>query len=150
MKKSLLFFITALTACATTYQPPLESEKVVSSEYTMEMPNLMKRAKQILLIEGYQIKSFDDDSGIISTDHKTAKLFVDQADCGSTMGLDYLKDNRTKTEIAINVVIADGLITVKSNIKANYEVGSATQDLNLSCISKGVIEDKILKKILNA
>ena len=63
------------------------------------------------------------------------------------MGIDYLKDNRTKTEVAINIIVTDKEITVKSNIHGEYKPGRVDQDMTLTCVSRGVVENKLLKQL---
>lgn len=149
MKKYLLLSsIIMASGCATVYQAPETIEQTVSSKHTKSTTDIMTAAKQVLLLNGYQIQTFDDQAGIISTALKNKKLTPTHADCGSTMGLDYLKDHRTKTEVALNIIVNDDIVTVKSNIQAEYKPGSATQDITLSCISKGIIEKAVLDKIV--
>ncbi|CAM4080234.1 hypothetical protein [Pseudoalteromonas byunsanensis] len=148
MKKYLLLSVVILaTGCATTYQAPQTPEKVISAQHSKSTSELLRSAKQVLLLEGYQIQTYDDQAGIISTTLKNKKLTIAQADCGTTMGIDYLKDNRTKTEVALNIIVNDSAITVKSNIHGEYKPGSATNDITLTCVSKGTIESEVLKKI---
>ncbi|MFW2036530.1 hypothetical protein ACG93L_13825, partial [Acinetobacter junii] len=75
------------------------------------------------------------------------KAHPSYADCGKVMGIDYLKDKRTKTTVAQNIIIDDNSLSIKSNIQGEYKVGSTTFDVTLTCLSKGVIENDLAEKI---
>jgi len=110
---------------------------------------IMAKAKRTLLLDGFQIASSDDQAGYISTAIKNWKLTPDQADCGTTMGIDYLKDNRTKTEVAFNVIVDEQEIRIRSNIQGEYKPGAVDQNITLTCVSKGSIEKILVQKILH-
>ncbi|WDE11136.1 hypothetical protein [Thalassomonas haliotis] len=148
MKKYIFLSIALLSACSVNYEAPLTIEPVVKADHNQSVKNILKNAKRTLLMDGYQIQTFDDEAGIISTSLKNKKLTPMEADCGQTMGLDYLKDNRTKTELALNIIVTEKEITVKSNIHGEYKPGSVDQDMTLTCISKGVVENKLLKQLI--
>ena len=63
------------------------------------------------------------------------------------MGIDYLKDKRTKTTVAQNIIIDDNSLSIKSNIQGECNVGSTTFDVTLTCLSKGLIEADLADKI---
>ncbi len=151
MKKYTMFTFLALiiTGCATTYQAPVTQSKIYTGNHNSSKGNLMAKAKKILLLEGFQIQSTDDEAGYISTSLKNWKLAPEEASCGTTMGLDYLKDKRTKTEVAFNVIIDETTISIRSNIQGEYKPGAVDQDITLTCVSKGVIEKKLAQKISN-
>lgn len=64
------------------------------------------------------------------------------------MGLDYLKDNRTKTQLAFNVIASDQTIKVHANISAEYRVDGTLSDLTLQCVSRGTLERNLLDTVL--
>ena len=64
------------------------------------------------------------------------------------MGIDYLKDKRTKTEVAINIVVDNKTLIIRSNIQGEYKPGAVDQDITLTCVSKGVIEKQLANKII--
>lgn len=146
----ILPIITFIAGCAMTYEKPVTIEKTVSSENALGKVHALEKAKRVLLLNGFQIQSYDDNSGIISSSYKDMRLSPNDADCGTTMGLDYLEDNRTSTQVALNVLVDNKSIIVKSMIRGEYKPGgeSAVQNITLSCKSKGVIENKILKQII--
>jgi hypothetical protein len=73
-----------------------------------------------------------------------------QGDCGTTMGIDYLKDNRTSTRVSYGLIVDDNRITIKANIEGEYKPGSVSQDMTLTCISRGLLERDLLEKIKEA
>ncbi|WDE04649.1 hypothetical protein SG34_025515 [Thalassomonas viridans] len=131
-----------------TYEVPLTAEPVVKAKHNLAVEDMLKSAKKKLLQNGYQIQRFDSEAGIISTSLKNKKLTPAEADCGKIMGLDYLKDNRSKTEMALNIIVTEQDITVKSSIYVEYELGESTQDIALTCVSRGVVENKLLKQLI--
>lgn len=63
------------------------------------------------------------------------------------MGLDCLKDKRTKITVAHNIIIDDNSLSIKINTQGEYKVGSITFDVTLTCLSKGLIEADLADKI---
>ena len=63
------------------------------------------------------------------------------------MGIDYLKDPRTKTRVAFGILASDGRLEVKANIEGEYRIGKADQDITLSCVSRSPLEQDIMGKI---
>lgn len=148
MKKITFVVILILfIGCATTYSPPPESFTIVSSQYTGSQQSLITASQRVLLMEGYQVTHVDQESGMIFTAPKNLRVTPEQANCGTTMGIDYLKDNRTSTKVSMNVLVGLKVITVKSNIQGEYKPGGVTQDITLTCISTGVLERRILQNI---
>lgn len=146
--------ITALLAtanCAATYKVPEGKNIIAKSKYDTSYNKILKKTKRTLALEGYQISHFDKEDGIIFTSYKNYKLTPRQANCGKTMGLDYLKDKRTKTEVSFNAIINNVNIIIKGTFRGEYKPGgwTGTQNINLTCISKGVLERELLNKILN-
>ncbi|MEQ1739541.1 MAG: hypothetical protein ABL884_06500 [Methyloglobulus sp.] len=137
-----------MMGCAATYAPP---HSLAASEVaTVNKPDetIFSSAQRALVADGYQITAADKNSGIISTAPRDMRLEPDSADCGTTMGLDYLKDNRTTTQTAIGVVIYKGKVEIKANVQGEYKPGSVTDDITLTCVSKGKLEREMLHKIL--
>lgn len=150
MRYLILIFITAfLTGCATTYQAPTAQNQNYATEHNSTQIDVLEKAKRALLLDGFQIQSSDDSAGFVSTSPKNWKLTPKQASCGTTMGIDYLKDNRTKTTVAFNIVVDSKKLVIRSNIQGEYKPGAVSQDITLTCISNGVIEEKLGQKILN-
>mgnify|MGYP007094916191 CR=1 FL=1 len=137
-----------LAGCGALYVGPTQSNQIFTERHNVDTNELLKKAKRVLMMKDYSIQSYDNESGLISTSIKKYKLSVNQADCGTTMGIDYLKDYRTQTQVAINIFIDDKSITVKTMIDGYYKPGAAEQDIDLTCISKGTIERDILRDIL--
>src|SRR5690554_4813080 len=126
MKRFIPSFIGALmlAGCATTYEAPTTESTSYSVGHNLDKAAVMASAKRVLLLDGYQIQSSDDEAGFISTNLKNWRLTPEEADCGATMGLDYLKDNRTKTEVAFNVIVDDESLAIRSNIHGEYKPGA--------------------------
>jgi len=150
MNKSILIAsLVLIGGCSTTYQAPSTDSQHFSGQHDSDKKAVIEKAKKILLMDGYQIQSASNTEGYISTSYKNWKLSPEQASCGSTMGIDYLKDNRTKTEVAINIIVDEETLSVRSNIKGEYKPGTVSQDITLTCVSNGVIESDIAEQIIS-
>ncbi|MDP2681977.1 MAG: hypothetical protein Q8P28_04100 [Deltaproteobacteria bacterium] len=108
---------------------------------------LFRTVRQLLITEGYQVTNADEDSGTISTAPRNLRMAPAQADCGTTMGIDYLKDNRTTTRVALGLVISENGVTVKANIEGEYKPGAVDQDITLTCVSRSAVEQAFLQKL---
>lgn len=152
MNKIILVAIasTFISACAHTYEPPRISYKGNQQAINAPKDKILSAAKRVLISEGYQITSIDNDAGTISTAVRTLKINPEDANCGTTMGIDYLKDHRTLTKIGVGIVAEDNSLIVRTNIEGEYRRVSASQDITLTCVSRGGIEQVLQSKIQGA
>jgi hypothetical protein len=139
--------IMALTGCAATYKPPVSVAPDTSRAISGSQSTLMRAAKQALIASGYQIAAVDDAAGVISVAQRDMRLTPELADCGTTMGLDYLKDNRTSSKVGYGLLITDNKVVITANLSATYLPGNDTQSITMTCVSKGVLENGLLSKI---
>lgn len=142
-----LLFILITSGCAMTYEQPTTTARVVSVSVAGSKADVLRVSKQVLVAEGFQITSSDDNAGVISTAPRNLRVTPAQADCGTTMGIDYLKDNRTSTRVAVGVIAEDARVTVKANIEGEYKPGAVDQNITLTCVSRGLLERDIAEKI---
>lgn len=148
MKKLLIIFVVfSFYGCAATYKQPEIAAPDTFLNITGSQLSLLQAAKRVLVSQGFQITNSDDAAGVISTTPKDIRLTPDLADCGTTMGIDYLKDNRTSSKVGYGVVATDNRIILKANLSANYLPGEVTQGITLSCVSRGVLERDMLAMI---
>jgi len=143
----LLLTLTAV-GCAATYEQPTTTHQVVQMTVTGSRADILRVSKQVLVAEGFQITSSDESAGVISTALRNLRLTPVQADCGTTMGLDYLKDNRTTTRAAFGIIAEDAKVTVKANIEGEYKPGAVDQNITLTCVSRGLLERDMAAKII--
>lgn len=144
-----IFSLTLTIACAMTYQQPQTVAPESSILFQGSKASMFKAAQQAIVAEGYQITNSNESAGTISTAPRTVRLTPEQADCGTTMGLDYLKDNRTSTSVAFGVIICEGKLIVKANIQGEYKPGqSGIQNITFSCVSRGCLEKSLIDKIV--
>lgn len=151
--KSILFVVTSavlLSSCAMTYKAPSMVAASTTVSVSGSKADILRAAKQALVIDGYQITNSDDSAGVISTAPRDLHVTPTQANCGTTMGIDYLKDNRTSTRVAFGVVASDGSLTVKANIQGEYKPGAVDQNITLTCVSRGVLEQGVIADITAA
>lgn len=137
----------ALSACAATYAPPKTAARPAVVELPASQADLMRASRRALIALGGQIVSADESSGTISTGLVDRRLQPSQADCGTTMGIDYLKDNRTTTRVAYGVTADANRLTVRAIINGEYKPGDVTQNITLQCVSRGALEDELIAAI---
>lgn len=146
-----IFLIATLSilsvGCAITYAPPKTIAPNTSQRIVGSPSALFKATKQTLVLEGFQITNSDESVGVISTAPKEMRLTPELADCGKTLGLDYLKDNRTSSKVAYGAIISENKVTLKVAMSATYLPSNDIQSITLTCVSRGVLEDELLNKI---
>lgn len=147
----VLFTIVAtalIAGCAATYSAPDAPRSAnVSRKVSASQDQIMKAARQALVLEGYEIVSSDDVSGTLSTAQRNLHFTPAEANCGTTLGIDYLKDKRTDTSVAIGVVALNNMVTVHANVHGQYKPGAVDQNITLTCFSRGAVEATILDRI---
>jgi hypothetical protein len=136
-----------LGGCAATYSPPIALAQSKVERIDRPKADIFQAAERALAAGGYQITHADQGAGVISTAPRDLRLQPETADCGTTMGLDYLLDNRTSTRVAYSIIIYDGRIEVKSNVQGDYRPGAVSQDITLTCVSRGQLEAAMLQKV---
>lgn len=137
---------SGLIACSSTYQAPNTTQKT-SITFEHNVPDkkvLVKRLIRAFAEFGYQVGYVDEGSGLISIKEKKVKLTPKEANCGTTFGLDYLKDDRVESEVSFNLIVNDSSIDVTAHISSYYR----PQETALKCVSKGVIERQIIERAL--
>jgi hypothetical protein len=149
MKKLwLLLLITVLfSGCALTYTPPTTVASIASQRIVGSSNTLLKTTKQVLVLEGLQITNSDESAGVISTAPKEMRLTPELADCGKTLGLDYLKDNRTSSKVGYGAIISENKVTLKATMSATYLPANDSQSITLTCVSRGILENQLLNRI---
>lgn len=151
MGKILIFAtVFLLIGCAMTYAPPTFAPKDFVKEVPMSKEEILKRAKQSLVLEGYQIQIIDENAGIITTSFRQKKLTENECDCGTTMGLPYIKDNRTVTNVALSVIADGKQLRIKASITGEYlKAVDVVQSITFDCVSTGLIEKRLFEKIIS-
>lgn len=149
MNKYVFMVVTlfAIGGCAATYEAPDSLAQNASAKLSYPEPVVFKAAERALVNSGYQITNANLSAGVISTAPRDLHLTPREADCGTTLGLNYLKDNRTSTRVSMGVIIEKGKTTVQSNIQGEYRPGDVTQNITLTCVSKGLLETDMMDRI---
>jgi len=148
--KSILFLSALfLIGCAVTYQQPSLKPSSVIIKHNSTRSAIFSQTKLVLVSNGLTISYIDEANGIIQTESNNVDLDESDCDCGSTMGLDYIQDNRTNTTVSYHIIIDDKTIAVKANIEGDYLKGDPTQGIQLVCVSTGKLENEMINKIIN-
>ena len=156
VKRFILILITLLSfGCgAMQYSPPTSQPVSVTRPVNATKSEIFLASKKVLILEGFQIANLDQDLGIISTNPKQMKLTVNDVNCGSTMGINYMKDKRTITKVGVLVECNNNSVNVKCNITGEYGKGwgqqSTLQGIDLTCVSKGTLENTLIEKIISS
>lgn len=145
-----LLVIMMLAGCAATYQAPEGRANLVTRSVRAPVNVVVRAAQRVLIEEGYQVTSASEEAGTVSTAPRDLRVGPERADCGTTMGLDYLKDNRTRTRVAYGITVGGGQLTVRAIVQGEYKIGRFDQDITLSCLSRGALEEEMAAKILAA
>jgi hypothetical protein len=145
-----LAVIMVLSGCAATYKAPMSPNRTASADVPNSKVEILAAARRALVASGYQITAFDDASGIVSSAPRDLRVAAGVADCGTTMGIDYLKDPRTKTRVAFGVIASNGHMEVRANVEGEYKIGASDQDITLSCNSMGTLDQEMIQKIIAA
>lgn len=151
MKQFWICLIAILMlGCAATYKPPVLTPTEYTGTISASKERLFNLTKQVLAMEGYQIQNSDEKSGTITTSFRQKKLNEAHCDCGTTMGLPYIKDNRTVTNVALGIIVEDNKLIIKANITGEYlKSVDAVQSITFDCASTGLIEKEMFEKIQN-
>jgi hypothetical protein len=150
MKKLILIASVVVAGCAQMYTPPTTLSPSTIDHINAQTDVVFNAANRALVANGYQVTSTDANAGIISTAPRDLRLAPEQADCGTVMGIDYLKDNRTSTRVAFGIIVTDAKIEVKTTIQGEYKSGGGSggqSDIVLTCVSRGGLERDMLAKI---
>ena len=139
--------IIVICGCAATYQAPERLNTSASIRIQAPKATIFQAARRVLVFEGFQVTNADETSGTISTAFRNYRLSPSEADCGRTMGIDYLKDKRTSTRVAYNIIVDEQLVTVRANVEGEYKPGAVDQDITLTCNSRGQLERQLLQRI---
>lgn len=121
---------------------PSKSEPIAKSKV-----ELLAAARRDLEGEGFQILKDDEATGSLVTGPRGAPLTVAQADCGKAFGFSYLSDKRASTDIQYFVDASDGQLSVRTAIDGLYRTGYGNPDKNLTCTSRGEVENAFLAKV---
>lgn len=140
--------LVALSGCAMTYVGPTHTAQPATARYTLDDHAMLDAAQRQLVAMGFQVTDRNDSAGTLSTAPRDYRLTPDQADCGTTAGIDYLKDNRTATRVAYGVTARNGTLAVNALIQGEYKVGGVTSDIVLTCVSRGILERQTIGAML--
>lgn len=147
MRFIVLVVSALLGSCAATYKEPTTVAPQTSVSVAASKADLLRSTKRVLVAEGFQITNTDDAAGVVSTAPRNLRVTPEQADCGTTMGIDYLKDNRTATRVGFGVIAEDGKLMIRTTIEGEYKPGAVDQNITLTCVSRGLLERDMLAKI---
>lgn len=151
MKKLMIIaLIVTITGCTTMNFQEAKIESNPQQVYLEATKSeIFSATNKIFALEGFQILVIDEKTGIISTSPKLMNLTENDCDCGSTFGLLYIKDKRTRTWLSLNAIIEDGSLVLKANIKGQYLENDLMQGVEMECISTGNYVIEKIKTLLN-
>jgi hypothetical protein len=151
--------VFVISACAATYSPPKAAAPDVSQVISGTKEQLLSVAEQVLLAEGLEIADTNTETGIILTSATLTTVLPEAADCGSSFGINYLKDPRTMPRVSYEITVSDNSVGVRLIISAEYRSGCEVSvaalpcsmtNLQLTCVLKGNLESQLLAKMKSA
>ncbi|MCK9522444.1 MAG: hypothetical protein M0R76_05275 [Proteobacteria bacterium] len=139
-----IFIVFFISACATASQ---QAAPNISANFQASSDQIYEAAIRFFAESGYMISSSDKASGVITAVLKEQKFTGEDCDCGMLMGIPYIKDSRTRVDVLVNLIVADGYVNVKTILKGKFPKGQVTQETRFDCVSKGSIEQGIVSAI---
>jgi hypothetical protein len=146
---SALLLMIFLVGCASAYKPPQISPKPTIVSFSESKDQVFQKVISALLAQGYSIASSDQSLGIVSTQRRQMVLTPADADVGSTMGIDYLKDKRTTCFVTLTVQVEGGRVIIRSDIDAEYLPNDGVYGKRMTGVSRGTIERRLADAISN-
>lgn len=133
-KGTIAVLIFATGICHAT---PIElgTKKTISSN--------VDAIREVLTDQGYQVPYASKADGMVTATFRNAKLSAAEADCGSMLGIPYLKDSRAYTNVDVTVTAIDDAMTLDVRIYGALRLGLGLEDKELHCTSTGLIEEKL-------
>ena len=144
----VILFASLAAGCAYNYEPP----DIVGTPLAGAIPGASKdaifdAASKTLIAGGHLIGATDRTAGVISTRMRQFRLTERDVDCGTALGLPYIKDKRTITSVGFGIVVSEGRIEITTSLEGEYLKGHVSQSIALTCVSKGGIERRLFEQI---
>ncbi|HEX7381697.1 MAG TPA: hypothetical protein VF265_06020 [Nevskiaceae bacterium] len=148
-----------VAACATEHPAPAQTKapppvvsavtntSTVDAQIAGTPSQLLAAANQVLVQSGFQIASANTSAGVLTTAPRSVRLTPADANCGASGGVNYLEDKRTSTTLAYDVTATDGHVHIVAKMDGTYLPGNNVQSVKLSCVSTGVLEQKLVQQI---
>lgn len=151
--KKLHLFLAAVSlilfmACAAAYKAPETTRQNYSYDVSASSEEIFNAIITVISQEGYVIAYSDRGLGIINTAMKREELTERDCDCGTTMGIAYIKDKRTVTDVSLNFTIFDNRFEIRTNIAGEYLPNDPAYGKKIECISLGTIEEDLSRQII--
>lgn len=153
--KALTQFLVMVVLCLAagcTYTQPLKPGSIYNSMVVpMAYDAAWEKTITALTARSALIKMTDKDNGLITTEKQAMRLTEDEAECGSVLGLRYIKDPRVTVYVAYAVHLRkEGEqtgITVNTNMEGLFNPSAIGENKTLTCYSMGALEKALLKAI---
>lgn len=153
MKKVLLFltavFLFLFVACSATYKSPETIKQTYTFNFSASKEQIYNAIITAISQEGYVVAYSDRELGIINTGMSRKELTEIDCDCGTTMGIPYIKDKRTVTDVALNFTIFDNKFEIRTNITGEYLPNDPVYGKKFECVSLGTIEENLYRRIIS-
>lgn len=116
---------------------------------TKAAPQVMATAREMLVADGYTLRP-GQEPDVLITDFRPMKLTTKMADCGRKLGIPYLVDGRAKPRVAFRLESHSGVVHLSAAVATTYKVGLGNPDEELTCTSKGILEQSLATRITAA
>lgn len=135
----------SFSACAFTYKPPVITNSGVNIKHQLSDEKAREQVIAALIEMGYTPKDTASKS-LLTTENRKGLTEFD-ADCGTTMGLPYVKDGRTDTWYNVRTQFNKEEVFVITEVNGEYLKGDPMNGKVLTCVSTGAIEKRISAKL---
>lgn len=139
MRKGTLAVLIFATGICHAMPIELGAKKSISSN--------VQAIREVLTDQGYQVPYASKADGMVTATFRNAKLSAADADCGSMLGMSYLKDSRAYTNVDVTVTSIDDAMNLDVKIYGALRLGLGLEDKELYCTSTGLIEEKLSRLI---
>jgi hypothetical protein len=136
-----------LVSCASTYSPPSATSPALEESVSGMRSELFESALRVLTNEGFGIEYRNEGTGEIITSGKTIKFDKTIADCGSNMGLPAQFVNNMDIKVTVTLHIDDNSVAASAGITGEDIRGNENYEADVSCVSTGGMEKRIIQKI---
>lgn len=143
----LLGLFSLLLGCSALYREPQATYKPLVIISELSKGELFTKAVKALIAEGYTPAVADRELGLITSQRRQMILGVDDVDLGTTMGLNYVKDNRTVEFITITIQVGDKSVEIRTDIDGEYLPNDPANGKRMKGVSLGTTEKKIAERM---
>jgi hypothetical protein len=133
--------------CSALYREPQATYQPLVINSDLTKGDLFAKVVRALIAEGYTPAIADRELGLITSQRREMALGVDDVDLGTTMGINYVKDNRTTEFVTVTIQISDKSAEIRADIDGEYLPNDPANGKRMKGVSLGTVEKKIADRL---